>query len=134
MGIFDTVPRSIYEDAILQRDRAEARAAAADARLAAFTENAAERYAALVADVMDLKRHDLGMMAKDFDPTTGDPMKTLGPRTQLAIEEFAGGDAELRLRLITTAVPLMATARAEYADGDEADEHVAALIERGDTA
>lgn len=117
-----TVPREFYDDAIRQRDVALLRG-----------DRAEERLAKVVDELAALKRHDVGAT-----PTGGaesyDPMDSLGSRTQLAIEEFAQGDPELRNRLILTAQGLTAQRRAEAPDAGEGahDQYVATLIRNGE--
>jgi hypothetical protein len=117
-----TVAREFYDDAIRQRDAAMLRG-----------DRAEERLAKVVDELAALKRHDVGA-APAGSAESYDPMDSLGPRTQLAIEEFAQGDPELRNRLIATAGALGAQHRAEAPDAGEGahDQYVATLIRNGE--
>lgn len=104
------VPREFYDDAIRQRDAAQA------------------MVAQLVAEIAALKRHDLGA----FTAPAPDPSTDLGPRTLLAIEEAAGGDQELRNLLVRTALRTWGAEKREFTDPDELDTYVAGLVAAGD--
>lgn len=116
------VAREFYDDAIRQRDAAIARACVAEDRLAD-----------LVKELAALKRHDIAAPFAGPIPSR-DPGDALGPHTRWAIEESAGGDAELQLRLTSSALMLVATEKGDYPDADALDRHVASLIAAGDTA
>lgn len=114
------VSRELYEQERERRIQAEARANAADAR-----------YAALVDQMVNVRRHQEGMESRDAKAADYDVMGGLGTRTQMAIEEFAAGDPALRRDLI-------ARARLEYGarEGMEAtarDVEVAQLVLAGDS-
>ena len=110
-----------------QRDFMAARAAHAEAYAALEA-----RYAALVAQVVDLKRHDAGLPPAAFDATLLDPMNSLGPKTQLAVDEFAAGDPEMRKWLVARAHLEQAALRGQSNDMEQIDEDVAAMVRRGD--
>lgn len=120
MAVRSVVSRELYEQERERRVAAEARADAADAR-----------YAALVAQMVTMRRHQEGMEAKDSKSEDFDVMAGLGTRTQMAIEEFAGGDLGLRRDLI-------ARAKLEWSARDgmspqERDVEVAQLVLAGDS-
>lgn len=121
MPIFDSVTRDQYNQEREARVRAEARA---DALL--------EKYETLVKQVMEMKRHEQGMMPEGFQAEKMDAMYGLGPKTQSAIERFASGDAELRRYLIGRAHMEYST-RSSESDPQAKDEEVAAIIDAGDT-
>lgn len=114
------VSRELYEQEKERRQAAESRADAADAR-----------YAALVDQMVNVRRHQEGMEGRDAKAADYDVMGGLGTRTQMAIEEFAAGDPQLRRDLI-------ARARLEYGaregmDEKQRDVEVAQLVSAGDT-
>jgi hypothetical protein len=122
MGLFsETVPREWYDEMKAQRD-----AAIADRRVAE------ERYTSLVSQFVDLKRQEWNLSPQGFDISKLSPMSALGPKTQLAVEEFAAGDPELRARLINTATAEVMARRAQEMPEDEIDAEVATLIHEGD--
>jgi hypothetical protein len=116
MALFDSVPRDMHNEIVAdlkaQRDRIQT------------------MYEALVKQALEIKRHEHGMNSADFDPATLDPTHGLGSRTLAAIEEFSGGDAELRRYLVAHAWSLW-TQHNDKEPGDR-DETVAAIILAGD--
>lgn len=119
------IPREFYDDAIRQRDAALERARVAE-----------DRHAKLVEEMVALKRHDVGAMpALGMDPDLLNPEHGLGPKTASAIDEFAGGDLELRGILVARAHVLTAEAKMEGPDEppDVTDSYVAYQIRQGDT-
>lgn len=121
MAVFgDSVSREQYEDMKEQRNQARADLLAER-----------ERYAALVGQFVDLRRHQEGMNPAKFDPASSDPMSLLGPSTQAAVEEMCSDDAELRIYLRNRAYLLGSMKKDE--DPGERDERVSALIRAGDT-
>lgn len=124
MPLFGSVSRELYEEVKSQRDQARADLAAER-----------ERYQALVSTVIDIKRNEHGLPPDGFDPAENDPMNMLGPKTQLAIEEFSAGDAELRSHLIKRAMAETAALMGEHAGkrpDAETDQEVANRVEQGD--
>ena len=123
MALFgDSVPREMYEDMRAQRDQALVDRRAIEVR-----------YSALVSQTLDIKRHEMGMVPTGFDAARSDPTTLLGPKTNLAIDNFAGGDPELRRLLITRAIyETQSASSGDGADGDAVDTHVAQLITAGD--
>jgi len=122
MGLFsETVPREWYDEMKAQRNAAIAERHAAE-----------ERYASLVSQFVDLKRQEWNLSPQGFDISKLSPMAGLGPRTQLAIEEFAAGDPELRARLINTGTAEAMARRAQGMPEDEIDAEVGTLIQEGD--
>jgi len=120
MAIFgDSVSRETYE---AERDRRLAVEAQLDQSLA--------RYDKLVDQIIDLKRHDYGMNPVGFDPATLDPSHGLGVQTMAAVEEFAGGDPELRRYLV--GVAWSEHNRRAGMDAETRDAEIAALIMEGD--
>lgn len=139
--MFDTVARSLYDDAIADRRRAEDRLAAsvpisvhseAIKRLSDALDKAMASAGALSTEIASMKRHDIGLHQKDFDASVHDPMHTLGPKTQLAIDEFAGGDPSVRQYLIGRAALEQAALRVNISDPAQLDEELAAMIRDGD--
>lgn len=86
----------------------------------------------VVKEALALKRHDLQMPPAGWTPGA-DPMELLGPKTQLAIEEFAAGDPQARRYLIGRATILAAAHKAQGHEPDEADADVAETIQAGET-
>lgn len=119
MAIFDTVSRESYDLLKAQLDVAIADRRAADAR-----------YEALVTQMLNFKRHELAMMPAGFDPAQADPWNSIGPKTQLAVEETAGGDPELERYLKGQAL----LAWKQYGDlsPEDRDVKVAQEIKDGD--
>jgi hypothetical protein len=117
-----SVPREFYEEM-------KARALAAEA------ENAQYRamYGKLVDQVVDIKRAELSLMPRNFDPEALDPMKKLGSKTQAAIEEESGGDPGLRTYLRNFALNEYLTREGSDTPADEIDTAVAKRIREGDT-
>jgi hypothetical protein len=119
------IPREFYDDAVRQRDAALERARIAE-----------DRCAAVVKELVELKRHDIGALpGVHFNTDSLDPAHGLGPKTALAVDEFADGDVELRARLLARAHVLTASAKMQYGDDDPGaiDKYVAHLIQQGDT-
>jgi hypothetical protein len=90
------------------------------------------KHDALIAQVIDFKRHEVGMAPTAFDLREMDPMHDLGPRTQMAIETFAAGDKEMRKYLLARATMEMAVLRGQTSDVDAIDSELASLILNGD--
>jgi hypothetical protein len=130
----------MYDEAMSDRRRAEEHLARsvpisfhADAmkHLSAALESAQASVRALSAEIASLKRHEVGLMPRDFTPPT-DPIESLGPKTQLAVEEFAAGDPSIRSYLIGRAALEQAALRASVTDAGELDRQLAAMITDGD--
>lgn len=113
--MFDSVPREQYE--LLQ---GQLEVAIADRR------SLEERYAALVSQVVDIKRHELGMQPQNYVPPE-DPFDKL-PKTRMAIDLFANGDVEL-IRYLEGRALLKASS---VLDEAERDSTTAKYIELGD--
>lgn len=121
MAIFGpTVPREQYEFVTNQLALTQNQLAQANAK-----------YAELVTQVIEMKRHEAGMHPPGFDPSTLDPMNSLGPQTQLAIDEESGGDPEQRVYYRNVAIK-ETLARADMPK-DERDVVVAQILRDGDT-
>jgi hypothetical protein len=120
MAIFDSVPRESYDLLKGQLEVAIADRQAAEAR-----------YAALVDQMVQMKRHEYSMMPAGFDPNQADPWNSIGPKTQLAVEEVSAGDPELEQHNRAQAL----LAWKQYADlsPEERDQKVAREIRDGDT-
>lgn len=118
----EPVPREFYDDVVRQRDAALERARIAEERLAELTDRA-----------MSLKAHELSAPVT-APARESDPFTMLGPKTQLAIDDFAQGDAELRNRLINSAMLLSSATQVDEPDLDttELDALVAEKIREGD--
>lgn len=114
------VSRELYEQEKERRVAAEARADATDVR-----------YAALVEQMVTIRRHQEGMDPRAEANKDFDVMARLGPRTQMAIEDFAAGDLGLRRNLIARAN--LEWAARDGMDHKERDVEVAALVMAGDT-
>lgn len=136
-----TVPRAMYDEAVADRRRAEDRLAGsvpasvysdAVARLSSALEQAMESNRLLTTEMANIKRHDVGLHPKDFDPSLQDPMSTLGPKARLAIEEFAGGDPSIRQYLIARAALEQAALRTTTDDAGTIDDRLAVMIRDGD--
>ena len=120
MAIFgDSVSREMYEAERERRENAEA-----------LIRDMTLQYADLVKQIVDLKRHDYGMNPVGFDPATLDPTHGLGVQTMSAVEEFAGGDPELRRYLV--GVAWSEHGRRSDMDPESRDSEIAALIMEGD--
>lgn len=98
----------------------------------AALEKERERSHAVTLEALAIKRHEMQMVPTGWTPPT-DPFSALGPKTQAAVEGFAGHDAELRQRLIGEATNLAALFKFNGMDPDEIDESVAERIAAGDT-
>ena len=110
---------SVYLDQLVQTERARA--------------NLLEtRNAGLTEQILSAHRHDVGLPEPDFDPATLDPMYSLGPLTQLAIEEFASGDPDMRKYLTRQAHAQQAALSLRTTDHDAIDEEVAEMVRAGD--
>ena len=107
----------------------KARAEKAESDLAQYR----AMYGKLVDQVIDIKRAELSLMPKDFDPESLDPMKKLGPKTQAAIEEECGSDPGLRTYLRNFALNEYLQREDGDTPKDELDQAVAARIREGDT-
>lgn len=92
----------------------------------------AARYEALALQVVELKRAEAGLPPAAFDASLLDPMNSLGPKTQLAIDEFAGGDPEMKKYLVNRAHLELAAMRGQTDDMEAIDKDLAAKIRRGD--
>lgn len=87
---------------------------------------------AMLLEVLAFKRHDMGMPPAAFDASALDPMNSLGPQTQLAIDEFASGDREMRKYLVGRAHLMYAAARGQTDSMEAVDDEVSAAIRAGD--
>lgn len=90
------------------------------------------KYDALVAQVIDFKRHEVGMSPTAFDASLLDPMNSLGPKTQLAVDEFAAGDPEMKKYLVGRAHLESSALRGQSDDMDAIDTAVAQKVRQGD--
>lgn len=114
-----SVPREFYEE---MKRRAEA----AEKELAQYR----LQYTKLVEQMVDLKRHDLGAVPRDWKPQDFDPMKAVGPLTAAAIDSEAL-DPEHRNYLRNFAIREIATRAGE--EPAAVDKAVAERIKQGDT-
>jgi hypothetical protein len=96
-------------------------------------ERADERYAALVAEVMELKRHDIGALPKGAFDASLSATDGLGEKTRMAIDMACDGYPDLRLHQTAQAQLLWGQLKADTDDVDELDARVADLILQGDT-
>lgn len=94
--------------------------------------DAEKRYEALALQVVDLKRAEAGLPPAAFDATLLDPMNSLGPKTQLAVDEFAAGDPEMKKYLVGRAHLELAALRGQNDDMEAIDKELADKIRRGD--
>lgn len=101
------------------------------ATLAARAE-AEKRYETLALQVVELKRAEAGLPPMAFDASLLDPMNSLGPKTQLAIDDFAGGDPEMKKYLVGRAALEWSALAGQMSDVGEIDKTVAAMVRRGD--
>lgn len=121
MAIFGpTVPREQYDLLVGELRMAQNQLAQANTR-----------YTELVTQMIEMKRHEAGMHPPGFDPSTLDLMNSLGPQTQLAIDEESGGDPEQRVYYRNVAIK-ETLARADMPK-DERDVVVAQILRDGDT-
>lgn len=117
MGLFGCAH---CEDMRQQRDRAQA-------QLAMLL----EEQAALLKDVLAVKRHDLGLPPAGWTATN--PLDALGPKTLAAIDLQGAGFTDLRGHLTNWALVQMAEATAKHVEREAADEAIAHRIRMGDT-
>ena len=135
MALFDTVPRELHESTVrLLQDQLESATQRHErdvTRLEGSLEAERTRYAELVKQLVEIKRHEQGMSPEGFDASSLMPEHGLGPKTIAACDEFAAGDPELRRYLV-------GIAHKEYRkradmDADEKDVQVAKVIAAGET-
>lgn len=120
--MFDSVPRHSFD--LLKEDRDHWRTLAGQLQ---------EKNHVLTEQIVDIKRHELGMMPKDFDPKTMDPANGLGLKTLAAIDEASSGDRELSRYNLNMAWTLYRQYEAAgMTDKIEIDEVVAKRILDGD--
>lgn len=134
--MFNSVPKALYDEAVADRRIADARFAAisADSVPRSAYDALAEQLASVTKEALAMKRHDLSMAPADFDASQSDPMNSLGPKTQLAIDEDAAGDPSIRKYLIGRAHLELAALRATVSDLAEQDTQLARMIREGDRA
>jgi hypothetical protein len=92
----------------------------------------AARYETLALQVVELKRAEAGLPPMAFDASLLDPMNSLGLKTQLAIDDFAGGDPEMKKYLVGRAHLEWSALRGQMGDLEEIDKEVAEKVRRGD--
>ena len=88
-------------------------------------------HAALMKDVMAIKRHELGLPPAGFEPK--DPSAVLGPKTKAAIVQMAGDYTDLTTHLTNWAIGQVNGLIAMQKDPADADELIAHMIRMGDT-
>lgn len=143
------VSRAELVEALRRADEAETRAATKEAMRALWerlytvaTEHlqaalaaraeAEKRYETLALQVVELKRAESGLPPMAFDASLLDPMNSLGPKTQLAINDFAGGDREMQKYLVGRAALEWSALAGQTSDLTEIDKQVAEMVRRGD--
>lgn len=140
-GLFgDSVPRAVHEQLIAgvrsevaARDRLVASLEQQLAVALSAREGADERYAGLVAEVMELKRHDIGALPKGAFDASLKADDGLGEKTRIAIDMACDGFPDLRLHQTAQAQLLWRQLKADTENAEELDERVADLILKGDT-
>ena len=134
MAVFNSVPKEIFDTVVGQhRDlitAMEQRHEREVTRLNGIIDQERTRYAELVKQVIEIKRHEQGMNPENFDPQSLMPEHGLGPKTIAACDEFAAGDPELRRYLVGKAHQYWQ--QNHELDKDERDIAVAKRIIQGD--